>query len=325
MLVHILHRAAIALLSLSSSALISSDTIATSFDDLGGTTRHPSTTHVVVVRPSTPSWPSPPASSFSQLAASAATATAVEDAAVLIPLLPSSCSRQQYDTADDIPPSSYETKEVILGWVVKVIDGDTIRIRHVPVPPSPCPHDDVSDDGGVGGEDGGGCDDDDDDDGGGRRRRRLTECTVIVRLYGVDAPEISGKKKGGGGVGGGQPYSREARDYVVDVAYGKLAKVKLLGKDRYGRVLGRVAIVGVGDDTTTPSEEDGEDLSVGLLDRGYAKVYVGGGARYDGRRSELEDRMAKARDEGRGMWADGVLSGSADPAAYKREMRARGK
>jgi endonuclease YncB( thermonuclease family) len=331
MLVHILHGAAIALLSLSSSALISSDTIvATSFEDLDGTTRHPST-HVVVNRPWTPPWPSPPSASstYSQLlvatTTTATTTTTADDAAVLLlplpPLLPSSScsSRQQYDTADDIPPSSYETKEVILGRVVKVIDGDTIRIRHVPVVPPSCPHDDVStndDGGGIEEDRGGSC-----GDGSGR----LTQCTVIVRLYGVDAPEIS-RKKTGDVVGGGQPYSREAKDYVVDVAYGKLAKVKLLGKDRYGRVLGRVSIVGAGD-TAPPSEkEEEEDLSVGLLEGGYAKLYVGGGARYDGRRRELEERMAKARDERRGMWADGgVLPVSADSAAYKRGMRARDK
>ena len=339
MLVHVLHGAAIALLSLSSSALISSDTIvATSFEDLGGITRHHPSTQ------STPPWPSPPSasSSFSQLLVATTitmtattTTTADDDAAVLpLPLPPplsssssSCCSRQQqYDTADDIPPSSYETKEVILGRVVKVIDGDTIRIRHVPVVPPSCPHDDVptNDDGGGGiGEDRGrSCD----DDGGGR----LTRCTVIVRLYGVDAPEISRKKTGGGVGGGGQPYSREAKDYVADVAYGKLARVKLLGKDRYGRVLGRVSIVGAAGDTAPPpsSEEEEEeegDLSVGLLGGGYAKLYVGGGARYDGRRRVLEERMAKARDERRGMWAEdgGLLPVSADPAAYKRGMRAR--
>jgi endonuclease YncB( thermonuclease family) len=169
-----------------------------------------------------------------------------------------------------------------------VIDGDTIRIRHAP--PALCP-DNFSD--------GRGCEE----------GRRLTDCTIIVRLYGVDAPETSG----GRADPTGQPYSREARDYVVDAAYGEMARVKLLGRDRYNRVVGRVTI------GNAPFEED---LSRGLLLRGYASLYTGGGARYDGRRDELERNMATARDERRGIWRDGVAE-FVDPAAYRREMKTR--
>ena len=70
---------------------------------------------------------------------------------------------RQYDTANDIPTSYYKDKKVIRGRVMKVIDGDTLRIRHTPLYPFSK------------GE-------------RGCTGRKLTECTISVRLYGVDAP-----------------------------------------------------------------------------------------------------------------------------------------
>lgn len=222
---------------------------------------------------------------------------------------------RQYDNADDIPPSSYAGNEVIRGKVVKVIDGDTIRIRHAPsaiVDPVPCQRLPSAARGG-GDDDIVGCDDYDGSD------RLLARCTIKVRLYGVDAPEISRRRDGID-----EPYSREATAYVTDVAYDRMVEVKVLGKDRYDRVIGRVTIEGRGGGngggrgTSKIDGEDGEDgevkdeeecgvvdLSYGLLVRGYATLYTRGGAKYDGRRIEMEGIMDRAMDEGRGIWGVG--------------------
>ena len=89
---------------------------------------------------------------------------------------------RRYDTAGDIPKSMYQKNKIIRGRVVKVIDGDTIRIRHTPLYPLAKRGDYCG---------------------------KLSECTVSVRLYGVDAPETAkfGNPE--------QPYAREAKDCLL--------------------------------------------------------------------------------------------------------------
>ena len=159
-----------------------------------------------------------------------------------------------------------------------MVDGDTIRVRHTPLYPSSKGENACV-------------------------NKKLTECTISVRLYAVDAPEIA--KSGNPG----QPYSQEAKDYITDKAYDKVVQVKLLRKDRYSRVVGSVTVLST-------------DLSEGLAENGYASIYTGGGAEYDGKRDELEKAVQKAQSMKVGIWSNGV-DGFQDPAAYKREIRAR--
>ena len=174
---------------------------------------------------------------------------------------------RQYDTANDIPKSYFKDKKIIRGKVVKVIDGDTIRIRHTPL--YPLSKGDK------------GCID-----------RKLTECTISVRLYGVDAPETPtfGNE--------GQPYAQEAKEYISKQAYDKNVKIKLLRKDQYSRVVGSV---------TTQKYKYipfiKTDLSQGLAANGYASLYTGGGSEYNGRRNELERKIKRAQNKKRGIWS----------------------
>ena len=176
--------------------------------------------------------------------------------------------------------------KVIRGKVIKVIDGDTIRIRHTPLYPLSK------------GEKG--CTD-----------RKLTECTISVRLYGVDAPETP--KFGNEG----QPYAQEAKEYISKQVYDKNVKIKLLRKDQYSRVVGSV---------TTQKYKYipfiKTDLSQGLAANGYASLYTGGGSEYNGRRNELERKIERAQNKKRGIWSNGV-DGFVDPATYKKEVKAR--
>ncbi|KAL9187064.1 hypothetical protein ACHAXT_010784 [Thalassiosira profunda] len=174
---------------------------------------------------------------------------------------------------------------VLRGRVVKVVDGDTVRIRHTPLYPL------------SNGE-------------RGCTGRKLSECTISVRLYGVDAPETA--KRGDPG----QPYAKEAKEYLSQRVNGRIVKVKVLRKDQYNRVVGRV---------TTRNRFIPflwTDLSRGLAGEGYATLYTGGGAEYDGNREVLEKKIRRAQERRRGIWSDGV-DGYVDPAAYKREMKAR--
>lgn len=129
----------------------------------------------------------------------------------------------------------------------------------------------------------------------------------------------------------GQPYSLEAKDFVSDQVLNKIVRVKLLSKDQYSRVVGSV----MSTTTTTPrtkllpflTKKDDGDLSLKLMERGYATLYTGGGAQYNGRREELIQTMERAKQNRLGVWSirkdDGTGEEYVDPAAYKRAMKAK--
>ena len=190
---------------------------------------------------------------------------------------------RRYATAGDIPKAMYQKNRIIRGRVVKVIDGDTIRIRHTPLYP-------LAKSGDYSG--------------------KLSECTVSVRLYGVDAPETAkfGNPE--------QPYAREAKEYVASRVDGKMVRVKLLRKDQYSRAVAKVTVR----HRVLPFLRT--DLTKGLAERGYATLYTGGGAEYDGKREVLEKKIKRAQRRRRGIWSNGV-GNHVDPAAYKREIKAR--
>ena len=190
---------------------------------------------------------------------------------------------RRYATAADIPKAMYRKNRIIRGRVVKVIDGDTIRIRHTPLYP-------LAKSGDYSG--------------------KLSECTVSVRFYGVDAPETAkfGNPE--------QPYAREAKEYVASRVDGKIVRVKLLRKDQYSRAVAKVTVR----HRVLPFLRT--DLTKGLAERGYATLYTGGGAEYDGKREVLEKKIKRAQRRRRGIWSNGV-GNHVDPAAYKREIKAR--
>ena len=190
---------------------------------------------------------------------------------------------RRYDTAGDIPKSMYKKNKIIRGRVVKVIDGDTIRIRHTPLYPLFKKGDYCG---------------------------KLSECTVSVRLYGVDAPETAkfGNPE--------QPYAREAKEYVTRLVDGQMVRVKLLRKDQYSRAVAKVTVR----NRVLPFLRT--DLTKGLAERGYATLYTGGGAEYDGKRDVLEKKIRRAQKKKKGIWSKGV-GNHVDPAAYKREIKAK--
>ncbi|HVL35429.1 MAG TPA: thermonuclease family protein [Burkholderiales bacterium] len=98
---------------------------------------------------------------------------------------------------------------------------------------------------------------------------------VRVRLEGIDAPEM------------GQPFGRRARESLAELCGARTARVGELGKDRYGRVLGRIRCGEI--------DAAGEQVR-----RGLAWVYV----RYAPPGSPLFDIEREARLAGRGLWSD---------------------
>ena len=80
---------------------------------------------------------------------------------------------------------------------------------------------------------------------------------VIVRLIAIDAPETG--KRGGGK---GQPFSKEAKDYLAGIVLKKVVDVYGYGLDPYGRVLAEICV-------------DGKNVNIEILKAGLAEVYRG--------------------------------------------------
>lgn len=185
-----------------------------------------------------------------------------------------------FETSSDIPKEYFKSKKEINGFVHKVIDGDTIRIRHSTFwsrnPKFIGP---------------------------------LKDHTISVRLAGVDAPEISkfGQE--------GQLFSQEAKEFVTSKVSGKYIKVKLLSKDQYGRVVGRVKYK---ENFFFLSWE--KDLSEELLKKGLAVVYTQGGAQYDGNKLKWLEFEKKAQAKRMGMWKHGAQK-VVLPSEYKQKHK----
>jgi len=109
---------------------------------------------------------------------------------------------------------------------------------------------------------------------------------TIIRLVGIDAPEVSHKKREAS-----QPYAQAATKYLAGLVLNKTVEIKEYGQDRYGRTLGVVFL-------------GGKNVNLEMVKAGYAEVYRGTDAKgFDSApywKAEGEARAAK-----KGMWAQG--------------------
>ena len=107
-----------------------------------------------------------------------------------------------------------------------------------------------------------------------------------IRLVGIDAPELSHKKREPS-----QTYAQAATKYLAGLVLNKTVEIKEYGHDRYGRTL---AVVLLG----------GKNVNLEMVKAGYAEVYRGTpAAGFDSApywKAEEEARVAK-----KGMWAQG--------------------
>lgn len=78
-----------------------------------------------------------------------------------------------------------------------------------------------------------------------------------IRLVGIDAPEISHKKREAS-----QPYAQAATKYLAGLVLNKTVEIKEYGQDRYGRTLGVVFL-------------GGKNVNLEMVKAGYAEVYRG--------------------------------------------------
>ena len=165
----------------------------------------------------------------------------------------------------------------------RIIDGDTIRIRHCPTRFS-CPEPDS-------------------------KTRRIYDSTLSIRLYGVDCPELQKRKSDAPS----QPFAAEAKDFTSDLLLNKKVRIKLLRKDQYGRAVAKVE----GSRRLLPPFNR-KDVSLELVRNGLATIYEGGGAEYDGNIEILKNYQRTAEKRKRGVWSQAQMM---SPAEFKRQQK----
>ena len=80
---------------------------------------------------------------------------------------------------------------------------------------------------------------------------------TIIRLVGIDAPEVSHAKNHPG-----QPFSEASTKQLAGLVLNKIVDIKSYGLDRYGRTLGEVLL-------------DGKSINLEMVKAGLAEVYRG--------------------------------------------------
>ena len=106
---------------------------------------------------------------------------------------------------------------------------------------------------------------------------------IIVRLVGIDAPELGRKKNEPG-----QPFSTKATKYLASLVLKKTITIKEYGNDQYGRILGVVFV-------------NGKNANLEMVKAGLAEVYRGKQPRYFNVKI-YQDAEAEAKNEKGGMW-----------------------
>lgn len=159
---------------------------------------------------------------------------------------------QQFETVDQVPKSYFDQHKSIYAYVERVIDGDTIRVRHIPaykfrlIEPVPL------------------------------EKRGIAEETLSIRIYGVDTPEVA--KRGQAA----QPFAEEAKEFTSNFCFHRMVKITFLRKDQYRRAVCVVQTLGRGGFLLNwfPGLRP-RDLSIELASAGLAELYTGGGAEYN--------------------------------------------
>jgi len=109
---------------------------------------------------------------------------------------------------------------------------------------------------------------------------------TTIRLVGIDAPEVSHKKREPG-----QPFSQQATKYLAGLVLNKTVDIKEYGHDRYGRILGVVSL-------------GGRNINLEMVEAGFAEVYRGDPAPGQDL-APYWKAEEKAKAAKRGMWTQG--------------------
>ncbi|CAN3366878.1 hypothetical protein DICA4_F02476 [Diutina catenulata] len=140
-------------------------------------------------------------------------------------------------------------------------------------------------------------------------RGELRGQTLSIRLAGVDAPERSHFGRPA------QPYSEEALAWLQNHLEGKKVKIIPYSIDQYQRVVARAEV---------RTWRGRRDVGEQMLKAGMAVVYTAKyGAQYGGREQVYSRLEERARNKGRGLWANGGPQQT--PMEYKKQQKMQAK
>ncbi len=106
---------------------------------------------------------------------------------------------------------------------------------------------------------------------------------LTVRLGGIDAPEVSG-----GSSNKGQPFGRDARDFLSSLVKGKKVTVRKIELDPYGRTVGELFV-------------NGKLVNIQLTEKGLAEAYKW--ATWKVNKKAYAKAEAAAKSQQLGIWS----------------------
>ncbi|KAJ8909105.1 hypothetical protein NDN08_005801 [Rhodosorus marinus] len=181
-----------------------------------------------------------------------------------------------------IPQWMYRDGKRIRGRVVDVPDGDNFIMLHTPLPHSMRSHPQT--------------------DFSSSTFKERMDRSIRVRLAGLDAPE--GPFKGGSG----QPFYREAKEFLEHLTLDKEVTIELVGRDRYSRVIA-VVYRGWG-----PFRFN---VNAVMLEEGLATIYWGINRQFGRHFHQFKRMERRAREAGRRIWS---MPRTELPRDYKRSL-----
>ncbi|KAG8989998.1 putative endonuclease lcl3 [Tulasnella sp. JGI-2019a] len=134
--------------------------------------------------------------------------------------------------------------------------------------------------------------------------------TIHIRMAGVDAPEAAHFGKPG------QPYAKEALDWLRGTVHGRRVWCQLVRRDQYQRIVGVPYL----EPRILPALLfKGRNLSLMMVTAGWGVTYAQAGGEYGAEgKAKYIQLEAQARAARRGMWASKKKLES--PAEYKKRV-----
>lgn len=130
--------------------------------------------------------------------------------------------------------------------------------------------------------------------------------TINVRLAGIDAPEI-------GHFGGiSQPYAEEAKKWLTNFVHNRSATIVPHRLDQYSRLVASVFV--------RRWFFFKYNVSLAMVQAGYATVYTNAGAEYGDAKEKLISAEAHAKKRRLGMWRQSAAD-YVSPSEYKKNNR----
>lgn len=126
---------------------------------------------------------------------------------------------------------------------------------------------------------------------------------IIIRLVGVDAPEISGDPNFPG-----QPYAREAKEFLEGLILKKAVQVKGYGYLKYNILMGEIFL-------------GPENINLDMVRAGFGQVSKGEDPPADLDLAPYHEEEKAARSAKRGIWGQGKRYIS--PKAWRKKLSSK--